>query len=260
MKKTILIFSILTYYFSQITLAQDAPIRLGDFVVGETVIRDFDWIISKYNYTGPKRYSEKSVASCKEDEVEDNREFCTIFPNVYRIKDDIGDTTESLAKFSSMLNPDPKSIVGKNTQCFFIDQLKIEDHCINNIYLKFFEDTLIQIEYSSNTSLFKILVEKYKRKATKTYDKTTISGCSKKIKNRYVQYILHDTSTRNSCIINSHLLFTKDCENMSYIKLMIGNFNSIEEQGFCINETIKIRKAEARRIKEEKREKELANF
>ena len=233
------------------SIGQDAPSKLGLYIVGKTTYTDF---ITINGYTGNDRNiiaTNDELFNAKEDENQDY----FISSTIYELKPDYA--REVPTNQHMILSND-------STVTYFINQLDFETYCVNNVFLTFYQDTLVEITYNGSEKVKKILLDKYKNKGVLRKPEFSKSLCGTKDKKgktlRDERLTLSFADTEND-IFTALLLFLnfdRQCTFYQYITVRIfklSQFSSIFNYGLRYkkeNEYLYL--YEQKRIKEKEKE------
>jgi hypothetical protein len=200
------IFILLTIsLISNITIAQNCPTRIGDFVLNETTIPSlYKWSIFREVYSGTEFLDYEVDWRERNEEYSGIESMIELFPDIAKPS---GWYSTNYASFND------------SVRVFFIPNYKTDGLFIKNVVLKFYNDTLFFIRASISKSYQDVLLEKYKKKFFQSENKKIKSECKNKILKgnlslntfmRFVFYKNTDTTTFGWMILEHGL--TKNCD------------------------------------------------
>ena len=203
------------------TFSQDAPSKLGPYEVGKSTYKDFQTI---NGYTG----NDKKIIETKEElsnamVLEGQETF--LYKTIYEL---IPNYKKEIPTIQNMI------LSNDSTITIFINQLDFTTYCVNNIFLNFFNDTLIAISYSGGKKLNEILLDKYRKKGLQQKTEFSPSDCKHKgkdgklIKNERLMYSFNDKSLGIFSVAFFYLNFNSDCEFYNYLTVRIFNVDKFE--------------------------------
>lgn len=164
MMKKILITIILIQ--SHFCYSQNAPDKIGDYKVGISTATDFKSNIV-YKATTISNDDELTIAEVAPDE-----EYAG---NIWTHPVSV----DYLTRF-----PSRKEFLYTNdsTEVFFLNHINMQTYVVNNVFLYFFQDTLVKITYDGSKKVNSLILEKYKGNAFAVKKTESKSECHSKTK------------------------------------------------------------------------------
>ena len=208
-------FLILLLKFSA-SFGQDAPAKLGPYEVGKTTYVDFQTI---NGYTGNDRRIIETTEELTNALISDKEEIF-LFTTIYEL---IPNYKKEIPTLQQM------TLSNDSTTTFFITQINFTTYCVNNIFLSFFNDTLVSISYCGGPKLKDIILDKYYKKGLKQETEYSPSNCKHKgkdgklIKDKRLMNSFYDKGLDVISIAMFYLNFDSDCQFYTYLRMRIFN-------------------------------------
>lgn len=200
---------------------QDAPSKLGPYIVGKTTYIDFLKINS---YTGNSPNIIKTNDELFNAKVSANKDYF-INSTIFELRPNY---TKEIPINQNMI------LANDSTTSFFINQLNFDTYCVNNVFLNFFNDTLISISYDGAEKVKEVLLDKYKKKGTlgkSEFSKSECKGKDKKgkaLKDERMLLSFSEKETDVFTVLLLYLNFDSECNFYQYINVRIFNFSKFE--------------------------------
>ncbi len=200
---------------------QDAPSKLGSYIVGKTTYADFKTL---NGYTGNDRNIIETNEELINAKVSANKDYF-LYSTIYELHPDY--TKEIPTNQNMILSND-------STVSIFINQLNFDTYCVNNVFLNFFNDTLVSISYDGAEKVKDILLDKYKKKGTLGKTEFSKSLCKRKdkkgkpLQDERMSLTFFEKEPDIFTVLSLFLNFDSDCDFYQYINLRIFAFSKFE--------------------------------
>lgn len=201
------------------SIGQNAPSKIGPYIVGKTTYVDF---ITINGYTGNSPNIIRTNDELYNAKVAVNKDYF-LSSNIYELHPDY---TKEIPTNQHMI------LANDSATSFFINQLNFDTYYVNNVFLNFFNDTLISISYDGSEKVKDILLDKYKNKGIlgkSEFSKSECKGKDKKgklVKDERMLLSFLEKETDVFTVLLLYLNFDSECNFYQYINVRI--FNSLK--------------------------------
>ncbi|MEJ7610629.1 MAG: hypothetical protein WKF88_05555 [Ferruginibacter sp.] len=230
--------------------SESAPVKIGLLEIQKTTKAELNSLLRLYHAEEVSSSVTQPYGLTQSLTVENGLNEPSEYNWSLKIVNDLNDSTKIDLQFLTI----------GDFESFFINQIRVDDIYINNLYLSFYKDTLAAFQYNTSFDNINYYTEKYKKQGTLVTKKTLKSGCKAAPTGNYTLFKLLNSNESILCFFSYAATLNSDCENASYIKVKSMDVDRAIIHMKIVDKEIVSRKQQRENKKLADHQKKLNNF